>query len=148
MRSKPTPRNSGRIPAPPGDVTPGRSSGSVVLPDPDHLAHAGHRLDLARVQRVRVADDADDGAVGARGLVDVEPVADQILLHGVQRLLGGVSLRDDQHLYGPSPWDRIRSSRRDSSTTRSNRRTMAPSSSGPGLSPFIRAKIRFSRDGS
>src|SRR5512140_2024567 len=118
----------GKIPVPTVELRLRRLSGSVVLPDPDHLTHAGHRLDLPRVQRVRVADDAEDRPVGARGLVYVEPVTDQVLLHGVQRLLGRVSLGDDQHSCGPSPWDLIRSSRRDSSTTRSKSRTMAPPS--------------------
>src|SRR5512146_186673 len=121
---------------------------SIVLPDPDHLADAGQGLDLPFVQGIGVADHPDDGAVRAGGLVDVEAVVDQVFLDGVQRLFGGVLFRDDQHSSRPSRCDMMRSSRRDSSTTRSNRRMMAPSSSGPGLSSFMRTKMRFSRAGS
>jgi len=75
---------------------PGRQL--IIFLDSDYLADARHGLDRMVVKRVGLADHADDGAVGAGGLVDIEVAVYQVCLDPVQLGVRGVFLHDDQHL--------------------------------------------------
>src|SRR5207237_3221126 len=68
------------------------------LGDADRLLDAGHDLELARVERARVARRADRGPVAAGDDVGLVPHALDLLEDSLDLLLRGARFHDDEHL--------------------------------------------------